>query len=178
MIDKAIYLCYNNCVTKYLVISLCRKENDMALIWIEIIVAAVIFEGLISKRVFMWFVPAAIVANILWFCKVGTYWQIIVFLLVSALGILWAKLFLPKIMRTMPDRRTNIDAIIGEKCIVTERIDNFAGCGQAKVRGQIWSARGVQPDDVFEAGEMLTVVAIEGVKLICKKINKPKKTKK
>jgi membrane protein implicated in regulation of membrane protease activity len=94
----------------------------MALIWIEIIVAAVIFEGLISKRVFMWFVPAAIIASIMWFCKVETYWQIVVFLLVSALGILWAKLFLPKIMRTMPDRRTNIDAIIGNTRIVCNQL--------------------------------------------------------
>ena len=143
----------------------------MALIWIEIIVAAVVFEGLISKRVFMWFIPAAIVANILWLFMVPGYWQIIVFLFVSALGILWAKLFLPAIVRAMPDRRTNIVAVIGEKCVVTEKIDNYAGCGQAKVNGQIWSARGVQSDDVFEAGEVLTVVAIEGVKLICRKGN-------
>ena len=151
----------------------------MALIWIEIIVAAVVFEGLISKRVFMWFIPAALVANILWLFNMDTTWQIIVFLFVSALGILWAKLFLPTIARSMPDRRTNIVALIGEKCVVTEKIDNFAGCGQAKINGQIWSARGVNANDVFEAGETLTVVAIEGVKLICKKnIPSRKKSKK
>jgi len=38
-----------------------------------------------------------------------------------------------------------------------------------KVKGQIWSARGVGDDDVFESGEILHVVAIEGVKVICKK---------
>ena len=141
----------------------------MALIWIEIIVAAVVFEGLISQRVFMWFIPAALVANILWLFNMDTTWQIIVFLFVSALGILWAKLFLPAITRAMPDRRTNIVALIGEKCVVTEKIDNCAGCGQAKIKGQVWSARSVNSDDVFEAGDMLTVVAIEGVKLICRK---------
>ena len=151
----------------------------MALIWIEIIVAAVVFEGLISKRVFMWFIPAAIVANCLWMFGADTTWQLIVFLFVSALGILWAKLFLPAITRAMPDRRTNIVALIGEKCVVTEKIDNFAGCGQAKIKGQVWSARGVNPNDVFEAGETLTVVAIEGVKLICRKnIPSRKKCKK
>ena len=151
----------------------------MALIWIEIIVAAVVFEGLISKRVFMWFIPAALVANILWLFNTDATWQIIVFLFVSALGILWAKLFLPAIVRSMPDRRTNIVALIGEKCVVTEKIDNFAGCGQAKIRGQVWSARGVGANDVFEAGETLTVVAIEGVKLICRKnIPSRKKSKK
>ena len=148
----------------------------MALIWIEIIVAAVVFEGLISKRVFMWFIPAAIVANILWLFNTDTTWQLIVFLFVSALGILWAKLFLPAIVRSMPDRRTNIVALIGEKCVVTEKIDNFAGCGQAKIKGQVWSARGVNANDVFEAGETLTVVAIEGVKLICRK-NTPSRKK-
>ena len=149
----------------------------MALIWIEIIVAAVVFEGLISKRVFMWFIPAAIVANLLWLFNTDTTWQIIVFLFVSALGILWEKLFLPAIARSMPDRRTNIVALIGEKCVVTEKIDNFAGCGQAKIKGQVWSARGVNANDVFEAGETLTVVAIEGVKLICRK-NTPSRKKR
>ena len=141
----------------------------MALIWIEIIVAAVVFEALISKRVFMWFIPAAIVANFLWMFDMEATWQIIVFLFVSALGILWAKLFYPAIVRAMPDRRTNIVALIGEKCVVTEKIDNYAGCGQAKVKGQVWSARSVNADNVFEAGETLTIVAIEGVKLICRK---------
>ena len=147
----------------------------MALIWIEIIVAAVAFEALISKRVFMWFIPAAIVANFLCLFNMDTTWQIIVFLFVSALGILWAKLFYPAIVRAMPDRRTNIVALIGEKCIVTEKIDNYAGCGQARIKGQIWSARSVNCDDVYEAGETLTVVAIEGVKLICRKSNPSRK---
>ena len=62
----------------------------------------------------------------------------------------------------------SIDAIIGEKCVVTEKIDNYAGCGEVKVAGQIWAARGAFDDDVFEAGTVLHIVAIEGVKLICK----------
>ena len=63
----------------------------------------------------------------------------------------------------------DLDMIVGEKCIVTEKIDTFAGCGHAKVRGQIWSARGLNEEDVFEVGETLKIVGIEGVKLICKK---------
>ncbi len=62
-----------------------------------------------------------------------------------------------------------LDSIIGERCTVIETIDNYAGCGLVKVKGQQWSARGVDDDDIFEIGEKLSVVAIEGVKLICKK---------
>ncbi len=65
--------------------------------------------------------------------------------------------------------KSDIGAIIGEKCVVTERIDNFAGCGQAKIKGQMWSARGLFDDDVFEVGEVLQIVAIEGVRVVCKK---------
>lgn len=67
------------------------------------------------------------------------------------------------------NKKTNIDDIIGEKCVVTEKIDNYAGCGQVRVNGQLWSARGSAEYDTFDAGESLTIVAIEGVKLICKK---------
>ena len=63
----------------------------------------------------------------------------------------------------------SLESVIGERCVVTERIDNFSGCGQVKVNGQGWSARGAYENDTFEVGESLMVVAIEGVKLICKK---------
>jgi membrane protein implicated in regulation of membrane protease activity len=113
---------------------------------------------------------AAIVATILDFVDVSIIWQVLVFLVVSLVGVLFIRRFLTR-FKTDRSTRTNIDAIIGEKCVVTEKIDNFAGCGLAKVEGPICSARGVMEDDVFEPGEVLVVVAIEGVKLICKKVS-------
>ncbi len=70
---------------------------------------------------------------------------------------------------TRKKKYTDIDLVVGEKCVVTDRIDNAAGCGQVKVNGQNWSARGAYDNDVFEVGETLRIVAIEGVKLICRK---------
>ena len=78
------------------------------------------------------------------------------------------KSLMRKIYKT-PAQNVSIESVIGEKCVVTEKIDNFAGCGQVKVNGQGWSARGAYDDDTFEVGETLMVVAIEGVKLICKR---------
>ena len=66
-------------------------------------------------------------------------------------------------------KAVTIDSIVGEKCVVTETIDNFAGCGQVRVKGQLWSARGLYEDDIFESGESLRIVAIEGVRAVCKK---------
>ena len=137
-------------------------------IWIAIIVIALIVEILTDQLISIWFVPGAVVATIIDFSGGDVLWQILVVLVLAALGIIFAKTFLSKKLNSSVVK-TNIDAIIGERCVVTEKIDNYVGCGQVKVRGQIWSARGVGEDDVFERGEVLHVVAIEGVKVICKK---------
>ncbi len=141
----------------------------MGWIWIGVIALAIILEVITDQMVSVWFVPGAIVATILDFCSVDLVWQILAFLLISAAGIVLFKCVLAKKFKGNRNNKTNIEAIIGEKCIVTEKIDNFAGCGQARVGGQIWSARGASENDVFEVGEVLNIVAIEGVKLICKK---------
>ncbi len=71
--------------------------------------------------------------------------------------------------KNVQEKEFTPDNIVGKKCVVTEKIDNFAGCGQVRVNGQSWSARGAFEDDVFEVGQTLSVVAIEGVRLICVK---------
>lgn len=136
--------------------------------WIALIVLAIVVEVLTDQLISIWFVPGAIVATILDYLNVHFLWQVLTVLVLAALGIALAKTVLIKKLRS-GIVKTNVDAIIGERCVVTEKIDNYAGCGQVKIKGQIWSARGVGQDDVFEAGEVLRVVAIEGVKVICKK---------
>ena len=138
-------------------------------IWIGVLVLAVIVEIITDNLVSIWFVPAATITTILDFAGLDWVWQLIIFLVISLIGIFLVRRLVSKRMK-VNDEKTNIEAIIGEKCIVTERIDNYAGCGQAKVRGQIWSARGCNDDDVFEVGDILRIVAIEGVKIICKRI--------
>ncbi len=66
-------------------------------------------------------------------------------------------------------KKNSIDAVVGQRCFVTESIDNYAGSGLVRVNGQYWAARAASDEDTYEAGEFLHIVAIEGVKLICKK---------
>ncbi len=70
---------------------------------------------------------------------------------------------------TNPSQSFDLESVIGERCVVVEKIVSYAGCGLVKVKGTKWAARGSYEDDVFEVGEVLRVVAIEGVRLICKK---------
>lgn len=140
-------------------------------IWIAVIVIALVTEILTEQLVSIWFVPSAFIIAILSLCKLGIIWQILLFVILSIVGIVLSRIFLAG-KRSNADTRTNTEALIGERCVVTERIDNFAECGQVKIKGQYWTARGYGENDVFEVGEALYVAAIEGVKLICKKTEK------
>ena len=60
---------------------------------------------------------------------------------------------------------TNLDMCVGQPALVTETIDNLAEKGQAKIRGNLWTARSAD-GSVIESGKTVTVVRIEGVKLI------------
>lgn len=140
----------------------------MVYVWIGIIVAAIVLEVLTDQILAIWFMPSAVVCAILELCGIPLPWQLLVFLVLTVAGIVLSRTVLKKYFN-FTKTATNVEAVVGEKCVVIERIDNYAGCGQAKVRGQIWSARSIDDAVTFEENEVLSVVAVEGVKLICKK---------
>ena len=64
-------------------------------------------------------------------------------------------------------RQSSLEGMVGRTCTVTERIDAANG-GQVRLGDGLWAARALTPETEYEAGAELTVVAIEGVKLICR----------
>ena len=139
----------------------------MPFVWIAIMVAAVVIEVLTpGTLVAIWFLPSALISMILALFEVPVFVQIPVFLVLSLLAVFLAR---PYLVRPGKNSATNIDAIIGQKGIVIEKIENIAGGGQVKVHGQYWSARSVSDECEYEEGDVVEIVAVEGVKLICKK---------
>lgn len=61
---------------------------------------------------------------------------------------------------------TNVDGLIGKKAQITEKVDNSRGSGAAVLDGQEWTARSLRDDRVFQAGDLVVVKEIRGVKLI------------
>lgn len=135
-------------------------------IWIAVTVIAALIEIFTRKAIAVWLVPGSLVALVIDILEKSVFWQILVCVIPAAVGIIVCKL----VFRGVAERsNVGIESVIGERCVVTERIDSFAGCGEVKVNGQIWSARGVSDEDAYDEGTVLRVVAIEGVKLICRK---------
>ena len=69
----------------------------------------------------------------------------------------------------MKKGKTNLKALIGERCLVVEDISNINVKGLVNLKGSIWSARSVDQNDYIEQGTIVVVTGIEGVKLVCKR---------
>lgn len=87
------------------------------------------------------------------------YFELLSFVLGLALAAL--------VVFLLPRRRLSpLEAMVGRRCTVTERIEPLTG-GQVTVDGNLWAARALSSEVALEVGAELSVVAIEGVKLIC-----------
>jgi len=78
---------------------------------------------------------------------------------------LGSMLFLPRWGRQSggPGAKTNVDALIGERALVTEAIDPVTGKGMIKVGGETWRA---QADEPIPAGQYVYVEEIRGTKVV------------
>jgi membrane protein implicated in regulation of membrane protease activity len=63
--------------------------------------------------------------------------------------------------------KTNVDDLIGRDVLITKKITKYEK-GEAKIRGQIWTAISENEDEIKENTECV-IVRIEGVKLVVKR---------
>lgn len=140
--------------------------EGMVFVWLFVIVAAIVLEASTVSLVSIWFVPSACISMILALCDVKLWIQLTVFFAVFLLLMVILRPVFKKNMglKIVP---TNADTLIGMQAVVIEPIDNLHAKGQVKIRGQVWTARSANEKIVYEEDEVVTVVAIEGVKLIC-----------
>jgi membrane protein implicated in regulation of membrane protease activity len=83
-----------------------------------------------------------------------------VFLVVSALLLVLVRPPLKRRLTPAGVPRLGIEALQGKTALVLERVARDAG--QVKLDGQVWSARPLNEADVYEAGEPVTVMQIDG----------------
>ena len=92
------------------------------------------------------------------------YWQIILFIVASAVLMIFTrpwmlKYFKPRLVKT------NYETVVGEAVCLTEQVDNIKGTGTAVYKGQEWTARAYENGKTFEAGTIVDVKEIRGVTL-------------
>jgi membrane protein implicated in regulation of membrane protease activity len=93
-----------------------------------------------------------------------TNWPILgdgaVFLVVSVLLVVLVRPALRQRLTPARGLPTGIEALKGKSAVVLDRVARDAG--QVKLDGQIWTARPYNDGDIYEPGESVTVMHIDG----------------
>lgn len=141
----------------------------MLTVWIGICIAAIVIEVITpTALVSIWFGVGAGIAALLTFMNVPLWTQIAVFLIVSFISLLVIRPMAAKYLRGNTVA-TNADRCIGELGIVEKNITRDEW-GEVKVSGTIWHAIAVDAESI-QQGERVKVVAIEGAKLLVRRVS-------
>lgn len=138
------------------------------MIWLAAFVVLTGIEAVTMALTTIWFAGGALVAFLMALLGAGKYIQVGAFFLVSLILLIFTRPFALKYVnqRTV---RTNVEGIIGKKARITAAVNNDLAEGTAVVAGQEWTARSAD-GSIIEAGTMVVVEAVRGVKLIVRKI--------
>ncbi len=141
-------------------------EGYMPYIWLVLAVVLGIVEVSTAQLVSIWFVVAAVITSICaaTFLSGSIIWQIVVFVLTSAVCLLLTRPIVRKI-RKVDKTKTNSDRYIGRVGTVTVDINWQTSTGQVEVDGARWSAKSAD-NSFIKAGTTVVVEDIQGVRLV------------
>ena len=133
--------------------------------WLALLIIFIVAESLTVGLISIWFAGGALMAMFVALAGVSTVWQIVVFLLVSAILLIITRPIAVKYINNKKEK-TNYQSVIGTVVKVIEKIDNWNQTGAAFADGKEWTARAKEDGIILEKDTFAKVVEIEGVKLI------------
>ena len=134
------------------------SPESLNLIWLILFVVLLVIELLTVGLTTIWFAAGSLAAFLADCLGAGLPVQIIVFLAVSCILLIFTR---PWALKHVNRKRirTNYESEIGKIILITEKVDNR----------QEWTVRSRDDSDILEAGTKAKVVDISGVKLIVEK---------
>lgn len=149
--------------------------NISAYVWLVLLIFFVMMEASSVTLVSLWFAAGALVAVVAALLGASLTVQTVLFVLVSVVLLALLRPILKKYVDPQI-QKTNVDALVGQECTVTEDIDNLAACGRVKVGGMSWSARSAAGEHI-PAGTVVKIEAVQGVKLLVTPVAVPEAVK-
>jgi len=132
-------------------------------IWLGITIVLAIIEAFTLGLTTIWFALAALVLVFLSFLPIPIVYQVMIFLVISAVLLVFTRPFAIKKFKT-GKVKTNVDSLVGKAALVVKQITEFDR-GEVKLSGQIWSAKS-EDGSMLTEGTKCEVVRIEGVQAI------------
>ncbi|MFF5825519.1 NfeD family protein [[Kitasatospora] papulosa] len=106
------------------------------------------------------FAAGAVAAAVVAALGGGIVAQVLVFVLVSVALIAVVRPIAARHRTSSSPHATGIDALKGRQAVVLEQVDGSGG--RIKLAGEVWSARSLDADQIFEPGRQVDVVDIDG----------------
>jgi len=133
--------------------------------WLVLLIIFIAIEVATLGLTTIWFAGGALIAILAAALSAPVFVQIILFFLVALVMLFFTRPIAVKYFNK--DRvRTNVESMVGRPAVVIADIDNIHGTGQVSVSGLEWSARSYNEKERIEAGTIVSIMAINGVKLI------------
>ena len=138
------------------------------LIWIGLFIILLIIEVFTVGLTTIWCAIGALAAAGANTLGANLTIQIIVFLAVSIMLMIFTRPWAAKHLNKNR-LKTNYESKIGEVIKITERVDNLRQTGRSIVDGQEWTVRSHKDSEILETGDLAKIVAVSWVKLIVEK---------
>ena len=134
-------------------------------VWLAILAVLLVTEAITTGLTTIWFAGGALVSAVASYLGAGLVTQLILFLGVSLVLLIFTRPVAVKIMNK-DVTKTNANSLIGKKAVVIQTIDNLAQTGQVRISDIEWMARSASEDVVIPENTVVIVKEIQGVKLI------------
>lgn len=137
--------------------------------WIVLIAILLIIEAMTVNLTTIWLAAgcaAAFAASLLG-AEILPQW--LIFFVVSLVLLIVTRPLAKKLLKQGNQTKTNVDALVGKRALVTKEINNRYGRGEAALEGKYWTAVSSDDSVIIGPGETVVVLEIRGVKLIVKK---------
>lgn len=141
--------------------------ETMFWVWLAVIVVSAIIEMVTFELVSIWFTAGAIIPFIL--AGIGGIEieiQIAVFVVVSALLIIFVRKYAQKLLFKNMKAKTNIDSFVGKEYRLLEDTD-FEKNGSIKINDVIWTASSFD-GNLIKKGSLVEIVKVDGNKMLVK----------
>ena len=137
------------------------------IVWAAIVIVAVVVEISTVNLTSVWFAIAGVVSLVLALFKVDLIWQVVVFLVVSILALIFTRPLIKKLTRKS-NAHTNADRIFDKVAVVTKTITKDE-IGEVQIDDDTWRAISSK-DDNIEVGEKVIINSFDGNKVIVSKV--------
>lgn len=136
-----------------------------AVYWLIASAVFLLVEILTLGLTSIWFAGGSVIAAIAALVGSPLWGQILLFIFVTCLLFVLTRPIAKRYLNSKV-QKTNTDALIGQRGIVKETINNMESRGRVQLNGQDWTARSIEAGEIIPVGSEVKVRKIQGVKLI------------